>query len=90
MFVVGNPCNTNCLIAKHHAPDVPDSRFFAMTALDELRARSQLAVGEITLLPNSLIFIMPKLMAAPHCKSFQMKPGLRMYLSQLSSKEGQL
>ena len=44
VFVVGNPCNTNCLIAKHHAPDVPASRFFAMTALDELRARNQLAI----------------------------------------------
>jgi malate dehydrogenase len=43
-FVVGNPCNTNCLIAKHHAPDVPASRFFAMTSLDELRARAQLAI----------------------------------------------
>lgn len=43
IFVVGNPCNTNCLIAKHHAIDVPDDRFFAMTTLDELRARYQLA-----------------------------------------------
>lgn len=43
VFVVGNPCNTNCLIAKHHAKDVPDDRFFAMTTLDELRARAQLA-----------------------------------------------
>lgn len=43
VFVVGNPCNTNCLIAKHHAPDVPASRFFAMTMLDELRARAQIA-----------------------------------------------
>lgn len=43
VFVVGNPCNTNCLIAKHHAPDIPDSRFYAMTTLDELRARNQLA-----------------------------------------------
>lgn len=43
VFVVGNPCNTNCLIAKHHAKDVPDDRFYAMTTLDELRARSQLA-----------------------------------------------
>lgn len=42
-FVVGNPCNTNCLIAMHHAPDVPRDRFFAMTLLDENRARSQLA-----------------------------------------------
>ncbi len=43
IFVVGNPCNTNCLIAKHHAPDVPADRWFAMTRLDELRARAQLA-----------------------------------------------
>jgi len=43
VFVVGNPCNTNCLIAKHHAKDIPDDRFFAMTTLDELRARHQLA-----------------------------------------------
>lgn len=43
IFVVGNPCNTNCLIAKHHAKDVPDDRFYAMTMLDELRARTQLA-----------------------------------------------
>ncbi len=43
VFVVGNPCNTNCLIAKHHAKDVPDDRFYAMTMLDELRSRTQLA-----------------------------------------------
>lgn len=43
IFVVGNPCNTNCLIAKHHAKDIPDDRFYAMTMLDELRARTQLA-----------------------------------------------
>lgn len=43
VFVVGNPCNTNCLIAMNHAPDVPKDRFYAMTALDELRARTQLA-----------------------------------------------
>jgi malate dehydrogenase len=44
VFVVGNPCNTNCLIAMNHAPDVPRDRFYAMTMLDELRARSQLAI----------------------------------------------
>src|SRR5579864_2332044 len=38
VFVVGNPCNTNCLIAMHHAPEVPKDRFFAMTLLDEKRA----------------------------------------------------
>ena len=43
IFVVGNPCNTNCLIAMHHAPDIPKDRFFAMTLLDENRARAQLA-----------------------------------------------
>ncbi len=44
VLVVGNPCNTNCLIAMNNAPDVPDDRFFAMTRLDENRAKSQLAV----------------------------------------------
>jgi malate dehydrogenase len=44
VFVVGNPCNTNCLIAMHNAPDVPKDRFYAMTKLDELRARTQLAI----------------------------------------------
>ena len=43
VFVVGNPCNTNCLIAMNHAKDLPHDRFYAMTALDELRARTQLA-----------------------------------------------
>jgi malate dehydrogenase len=43
VFVVGNPCNTNCLIAMHNAPNVPRDRFFAMTTLDELRARALLA-----------------------------------------------
>jgi len=41
--VVGNPCNTNCLIARSNAPDVPADRWFAMTRLDENRAKSQLA-----------------------------------------------
>lgn len=44
VFVVGNPCNTNCLIAMNNAPDVPQDRFFAMTMLDELRARTQIAM----------------------------------------------
>jgi malate dehydrogenase len=43
ILVVGNPCNTNCLIARSHAPDVPADRWFAMTRLDENRAKSQLA-----------------------------------------------
>ncbi len=43
VLVVGNPCNTNCLIAMNNAPDVPKDRWFAMTRLDENRAKSQLA-----------------------------------------------
>src|SRR6059036_3147193 len=43
VLVVGNPCNTNCLIAMNNAPEIPRDRFFAMTRLDENRAKSQLA-----------------------------------------------
>ncbi len=43
VFVVGNPANTNCLIAMRNAARVSNDRFFAMTTLDELRARAQLA-----------------------------------------------
>ena len=43
VFVVGNPCNTNCLIAMHHADKISKENFFAMTRLDENRARAQLA-----------------------------------------------
>ena len=43
VLVVGNPCNTNCLIAMNNAPDVPNDRFHAMTRLDENRAKTQLA-----------------------------------------------
>src|ERR671933_680945 len=43
VLVVGNPANTNCLIAKSHAPDIPAERFTAMTRLDENRAVAQLA-----------------------------------------------
>jgi malate dehydrogenase len=42
-LVVGNPCNTNCLIAMSNAPGIPSNRWFAMTRLDENRAKSQLA-----------------------------------------------
>lgn len=42
-LVVGNPCNTNCLIAMNSGSDVPRERWFAMTRLDENRAKSQLA-----------------------------------------------
>ena len=43
VLVVGNPCNTNALIAMNNAPGVPSNRFYAMTRLDENRAVSQLA-----------------------------------------------
>ena len=43
VLVVGNPCNTNCLIARSNAPDIPDDRWFAMTRLDQNRAKAQLA-----------------------------------------------
>ena len=44
VVVVGNPCNTNCLIAMSHAPDVPRNQWFAMTRLDQNRASAQLAM----------------------------------------------
>ena len=43
ILVVGNPCNTNCLIARSNAPEVPADRWFAMTRLDQNRAETQLA-----------------------------------------------
>ncbi len=54
VLVVGNPCNTNCWIAKENAKDIPSDRWFAMTRLDENRAKAQLAqkagvhVSEVT------------------------------------------
>ncbi|MDF2550355.1 MAG: mdh [Chlamydiales bacterium] len=53
VLVVGNPCNTNCWIAKKHAPSLPKENFHAMTRLDENRAKALLAqkarvsVGEV-------------------------------------------
>jgi malate dehydrogenase len=43
VLVVGNPCNTNCLIARSNAPEIPAERWFAMTRLDQNRARALLA-----------------------------------------------
>lgn len=43
ILVVGNPCNTNCLIAMNNAPSIPKDRWYAMTMLDENRAKAQLA-----------------------------------------------
>ena len=59
VVVVGNPCNTNCLIAMHSAPDVPNDRFSAMTRLDQNRAQALLARKAkvpITAVENTLIW----------------------------------
>jgi malate dehydrogenase len=59
VLVVGNPCNTNCLIAMNNAPQLAPDRFFAMTRLDENRAKSQLArkTGvEVTSVTNMAIW----------------------------------
>ena len=59
VLVVGNPCNTNCLIAMNNAKEIPRDRWFAMTRLDENRARAQLAQKagvEITRVTNMTIW----------------------------------
>ena len=59
VLVVGNPCNTNCLIAMNNAKGVPKDRWFAMTRLDENRAKSQLALKagvEVTSVTNLAIW----------------------------------
>src|ERR1700719_1284051 len=59
VLVVGNPCNTNCLIAMNNAKSVPRDRWFAMTRLDENRARAQLAQKagvEVTRVTNMTIW----------------------------------
>src|SRR3954470_12097374 len=59
VLVVGNPCNTNCLIAMNNAKEIPRDRWFAMTRLDENRAKAQLAhkAGvEITRVTNMTIW----------------------------------
>ena len=59
VLVIGNPCNTNCLIAMNNAREIPRDRWFAMTRLDENRARAQLAhkAGvEITRVTNMTIW----------------------------------
>src|ERR1700720_433901 len=59
VLVVGNPCNKNCLIAMNNAREIPRDRWFAMTRLDENRARAQLAhkAGvEITRVTNMTIW----------------------------------
>ncbi len=59
VFVVGNPCNTNCLVAMNAAKDIPRDRFYAMTTLDENRAKTQLAKKagvDVTAVSNLIIW----------------------------------
>ena len=59
VLVIGNPCNTNCLIAMNNAKKIPSTRWFAMTRLDENRAKAQLAhkAGvEVTRVTNMTIW----------------------------------
>jgi malate dehydrogenase len=59
VLVVGNPCNTNCLIAMNNAKSVPSDRWFAMTMLDQNRAVTQLAIksgSDITAVTNLAIW----------------------------------
>jgi malate dehydrogenase len=59
VLVVGNPCNTNCLIAMNNAKDIPSDRWFAMTRLDENRAKAQLAqkaCADVTAVTNLAIW----------------------------------
>ena len=66
VVVVGNPCNTNAMIAAHGCPDVPSTRFTAMTMLDENRAKAQLAhrlqvnVGQVGRTSSSGAIIAPR------------------------------
>lgn len=83
VLVVGNPCNTNCLIAMHHAPDIPKSQFHAMTRLDQNRAVFQLAkkagvetheVSKVTIWGNHSATQVPDFVHA----EIQKKPALQM------------
>ena len=59
VLVVGNPCNTNCLIAMNNARGIPAERWFAMTRLDENRAKHQLAAKaglDVTAVSNLAIW----------------------------------
>ena len=59
ILVVGNPCNTNCLIAMNNARSIPSDRWFAMTMLDQNRAVTQLALKagvDVTAVTNLAIW----------------------------------
>ncbi|QTS83904.1 malate dehydrogenase [Coxiella endosymbiont of Amblyomma nuttalli] len=59
VLVVGNPCNTNCLILMKNASDIPNDRFYAMTRLDQNRSIAQLALKasvNVTNIKNMIIW----------------------------------
>ena len=59
VLVIGNPCNTNCLIAMNNATEIPAERWFAMTRLDKNRAKFQLALRagvDVTQVSNMAIW----------------------------------
>ena len=59
VLVVGNPCNTNCLITMNNAPHIPNNRFYAMTRLDQNRSIAQLALKagvNVTDIKNMIIW----------------------------------
>ena len=59
ILVVGNPCNTNCLITRLNAPEIPSDRFFSMSRLDENRAKAQLAKKagfDVTRITNMVVW----------------------------------
>ena len=96
VIVVGNPCNTNALIAMHSAPDVPNERFTAMTRLDQNRAVSQISsklgvtAGQVSNWPFGVTMpracsptsTMPRSMANPF-STWSMKNGCKMTLWEL-------
>lgn len=59
VLVVGNPCNTNCMVAQKNAPNLDPKNFFAMTMLDQHRAYAQLALKanvKVESIKNMIIF----------------------------------
>ena len=99
VLVVGNPANTNALIAASHAPDIPSSRFTAMTRLDHNRALAQLAtkagchvtdIDKVTRLGQPLLHPVPRpdprppSRARPSPTSWPTGPGSRTTSSRPS------
>ena len=75
ILVVGNPANTNCLIARANAPDLPDSAFAAMTRLDHNRAAEQLAQSPDSPLPKSSALQSGEITPQPSIRTFTTQPS---------------